>query len=617
MKFLNAAFCFFVMFTCVHAGEYKSPYKLVPAKDGSVIYVLNRDANEVAVFDTAKNEIVKTYPVSTQPNSIALSQDGKYLAVASGAYAGKLEALNLETGKMDYSFNVGHTPCGLSVSADGKTAVVCNRFSNNVMIFDTTDAKKAPRTVAVVREPRASVITPDGKTAFVTNFLPNDASDSYDVAALVSAIDLASGEVKSIRLPNGSASIHDICVSPDGNYVYLTGILARYQMPTTQLERGWMNTNAVSILDAKKKEWINTVLLDDVDRGASNPWGIAISGDGKQLYVAISGAHELCVIDTEAMLEKLLKFPKTLEEAKAAGTYDDRGAASSTIAADVPNDLAFLVGMKKRIRLTGNGPRSVTSIGNKVYLGMYFSDSISIVDLSKRYPKAESVFIGTTKELSDVRKGEMYWNDATVCFQLWQSCASCHPDARMDAFNWDLLNDGIGTPKNAKSLLQSHLTPRAMWTGIRPNSAYAIRTGFRHILFSVPDEQICDEIDAWLHTLEPEKSPYLKDGKLSESAKRGEVLFKKLRCDVCHPAPLYTDLKVHNVKTGTVIDQGVTDFDTPSLIETWRTAPYLHDGRYVKMRDVYAEGKHGDVLVDMDALSEQEINDLSEYVLSL
>ena len=28
------------------------------------------------------------------------------------------------------------------------------------------------------------------------------------------------------------------------------------------------------------------------------------------------------------------------------------------------------------------------------------------------------------------------------------SCATCHPDGRSDGLNWDLLNDGIGNPKN-------------------------------------------------------------------------------------------------------------------------------------------------------------------------
>jgi cytochrome c peroxidase len=55
-------------------------------------------------------------------------------------------------------------------------------------------------------------------------------------------------------------------------------------------------------------------------------------------------------------------------------------------------------------------------------------------------------------------------------------------------------------------------------------------------------------------------------------------------------------------------------FDTPTLIEVWRTAPYLHDGRHESMKDLLLkEKRHGSV----EGLSPQEIDDLAEFVLSL
>jgi len=612
-----ATFSLVVLISGANAQTYKSPYQLAATKDGSKVYVLNHDASEVAVLNTADDTIAQTFSVGFSPNSMVLSSDEKLLYLATGAEKGVLQVLNLASGKIEKEVPGDHFPCGLSLTPDGKTLVVCNRFKDSVSFYELPEFKKI-RTVSAIREPRGSAITPDGKTAFVINFLPNDPADSFDVACEVTAIDVATGAVENIRLPNGSSSVHGICISPDGKYVFLTEILARYQMPTTQIERGWMNTNGFSILDAQAKTFVNTVLIDDVDLGASNPWGIAISGDGKQLYIAISGTHELCVVDVDGMMNKLLSLPKTQEEARAAGAYDNRGTASSATVADVPNDLAFLVGLKKRIKLGGNGPRGITVANGNVYLGMYFSDEVKKVDFSAALPKVTTIPLGPAQELTDIRKGEMYWNDATLCFQMWQSCASCHPDARVDALNWDLLNDGLGNPKNAKSLLQAHLAPPAMWEGVRKSSSFAIRTGFRHILFAVPNEKICDEIDAFLQSMEPLPSPYLVNGELSESAKRGKELFesKRINCIECHPGPIFTDMKMHDVGTKASFDRR-SDFDTPGLVEVWRTAPYLHDGRYVKMRDVFAIGMHGDVSGDVDTLTDQELDDLTEYVLSL
>jgi hypothetical protein len=74
------------------------------------------------------------------------------------------------------------------------------------------------------------------------------------------------------------------------------------------------------------------------------------------------------------------------------------------------------------------------------------------------------------------RKGEFYFHDAGICYQGWQSCASCHPgDARANGLNWDLLNDGIGNPKNTKSLLLTYQTPPAMWLGVRETAETADR----------------------------------------------------------------------------------------------------------------------------------------------
>ena len=602
-----------------YKSPYKSPYQLLASNDGSKVFVLNHESDEIMVIKTSDGTLDETYPVGTSPNSMVLSPDQKTLYIGCGGYEGKIEKLNLETGKVEGSVPGGHTPCGMSIAPDGKTLYVCNRFTNSVAEYTLPEMKKTDRVFNAIREPLASVVSLDGKTVFAINFIPNDPADSFDVASEVTAVDTATGTVENIRLPNGSSSLHGICISPDGKYVYLTEILARYQMPTTQLERGWMNTNGISIIDVEKKEYVNTVLIDDVDLGSSNPWGVATSADGKQIYVSVAGTHELCIIDSEAMMKKLMSLPKTAEEAKQTGSVDNRGSQSSSLVSEVPNDLAFLVGMKKRIRLSGKAPRGICVAGNDVYLGMYFSDTVEKVDISAPGgPKSATIPLGPTQELTPERKGELAWHDATLCFQFWQSCASCHPDARVDALNWDLLNDGLGNPKNAKSLLQSHFTPPAMWEGVRKTSAVAIRTGFKHILFSVPNEKICDEIDTYLQSMEPLQSPHLENGQLSESAKRGKELFesKRLNCVECHPAPFYTDMKLHDVGTKASFDRK-SNFDTPGLIEVWRTAPYLHDGRYVKMRDVFAEGKHGDVNGDVEGLSDKELDDLTEYIMSL
>jgi mono/diheme cytochrome c family protein len=364
-------------------------------------------------------------------------------------------------------------------------------------------------------------------------------------------------------------------------------------------------------------EVLNTVLLDNVDSGAANPWGVAWSADSKTVCVALAGTHELSVTDFPGLLAKLAKLPAELDPNK---TYDYN--AASRVQADVPNDLSFLVGVRRRIRLpeSDRGPRAVVILGSRAYLANYFSDTLSAVDFSSQYPKFESIPLGPKQAMTPVRKGEFYFNDASICFQGWQSCASCHPgEARVDALNWDLLNDGIGNPKNNKSLLLTHKTPPAMSMGVREDGKAAVRAGIRHILFTVQPEEVPQSLDEYLMALKPVPSPRLSKGRLSDQAKRGEKLFKdaKVGCASCHPAGLFTDLQHYDVGTRGKFDKPADRFDTPTLIEGWRTAPYLHDGSAATMRDVLTTKNPNDEHGKTSHLNQHQIADLAEYLLSL
>ena len=122
-------------------------------------------------------------------------------------------------------------------------------------------------------------------------------------------------------------------------------------------------------------------------------------------------------------------------------------------------------------------------------------------------------------------------------------------------------------------------------------------------------------IDEYAKTVTAVPSPYLVNGTLSESAKRGEALFQQAGCATCHPAPLYTDLQAYSVGTGKDREADMK-FDTPTLVEVWRTAPYLHDGRAATMLDMLKSEASGAQHCP-SGLTEEQLADLAAYVLSL
>jgi YVTN family beta-propeller protein len=601
--------------------KYLSPIAMVADKAGQTIYIAQATAGSVAVLDEASRKVTATIDIGTPVSGVAISTDQTKLYVTAGGAEGKLCVIDIKSRKVTARIPVGHTPMSPVVSPDGTKVYLANRFGRqadgaSIGTISVVDlgAGKEIKTRRVPREPIALDISKDGKTLFVANHLPAGAADQKDAAAEVTIMDMTGkNDNISLRLPNRSVALRGLKISPDGRLAVITLTLARLSEPMTSLDRPWMSTSAIGLIDVKKKALINTILLDDVDHGAANPWAIAWSSDSKTLCVSHAGTHDISVINMPGVEAKL---------GKAVAENKDR---------QVQKDLSFLVGLRRRLKLGGNGPRSMLIIGDKAYVGEYFTDSLSIMPISanaiprtnskgksKDTPRDDSIALGPKTAMTKARRGEILFNDASkMSFQMWRSCSTCHPDGRADGLNWDLMNDGMGNPKSTKSLLLAHKTPPAMITRVRASAEVAVRTKIRYVLFSVQPEKNALAIYEYLKSLKPVPSPLLVGGKLSPGALRGKKLFKTAKCASCHSGKLFTDLKKHDVGTGKE-SEAKKKFDTPTLIEVWRTAPYLYDGRAVTMLDVLSpkynpKDQHGKT----SNLTKQELADLARYVLSL
>ncbi len=594
-----------------------APIAIAAIGEGRLLVLgsLNRRA---LILDVASGTVARSIALPAEPGGVVVRGTTAYVSLA--APLGRVLALDLDSGAVRTLCEAGHMPGALALTPDGRTLCVANRFEHRIRLVDLESGRQ--RLVEVGREPVALAVSPDGARLYVANLLPEVRpfldEEHPEIAAEVSVIDLREGGVTaSIELPNGSQSLRGIAVSPDGRHVAVTHLLSRYMVPTWSIENGAMNRNAVSLIDTAASAWRGTVVLDDPERGAANPWAVAFSGEGRRLLVTHAGTHELSVIDFPALLARLAAGPPATGQPEA---WD-------------PN---LLAGIQTRVALPLQGPRALVERDGVVHLAGFFSDSLARVDLRRREPEVTAMVLGATPEFSAARLGEFYFNDATRCFQQWQSCASCHPDARSDALYWDLLNDGVGNTKNTKSLLLSAVTPPMMWRGSRGDVGVAVRAGIKHIQFTEPIAGQAEAIEAYLRSLRPVPSPALDAsrakplatndaacaqchvpgepvGVLTASARRGKALFLgRAACAECHPPPLYTNLKSYDVGLGT----GVA-YDVPSLIEVWRTAPYLHGGDALTLRETIVEfntqQKHGRT----QDITPQELDDLVEFLRSL
>lgn len=552
------------------------------ADDGRIVFT-NKGSRDVTVYDGA-GKLLERVEFELPPTGVAI--DGDWAYVSSSAGEGRLSKLSLKDYSVAYTTTTAMGACAPVVSADGETVYVCNRYKGTLSAVSAADGT-VKASIAMLREPCAAVLSPDGRYLYVANFLPAQRADVDYVAAAVSVVECDKfRKVNDIVLSNGSNALRGIACSPDGKYVFVSHNLGRYQIPTSQLQQGWMNTNAVSVIDASTQSLVGSVVMDEPDRGAGGIWDVAC--DGRYLVTSQSGTHDVSVVDYAAMVRKLESYAKPQE---------------------LDYDMYFIQDVRRRRALSGNGPRAICLKDNKVYVPTYFSDTLNVVDLEQ--DRISVVAYNPDRMESAVDIGERAFNDAALCYQNWQSCNGCHPnEGRVDGMNWDLMNDGIGNPKNCKSMLLSHRTPKCMISGIRDSAGLAVRAGYKFIQFCDVPEDIALCVDEYLMALEPLPSPYLVDGKLSAKAEEGKKLYEKFGCANCHSGPYYTDMKMHRIGEDIEFEQG---WDTPTLVEVWRTAPYLFDGRAATMVDVFYEHKHG---ID-GKISRKEAEALAEYVNSL
>lgn len=611
-------------------GVYRSPVEVAYSPDGKLLAVSDHTGGSVAFIDTGRNTVLRRTSLSS-PWGVAWIGQRAYVAEYR---TGNLAEVDAPTGRVLRRFPVGAYPRSVVAMPASGRLLVANAGTRDVSVIGLSKGGELAR-LPCSGEPSALAVTPDQRLALVGYLIPTGDATRENNGAHVAVFDLGSGKrIAEIALPSGSAGLRDMAVSADGRWAMVPHALGRYNLPTTQLDRGWVNTNALSILDLKNRKHYASVLLDHTQEGAADPWGIVWSPDGTRAWITLAGAQQLACLDVKGMMRLIAgglpdDSPLNKQSAEWAATMKNvwqEIKADPSKRSELVNDLAalYIADLIERVPVAGNGPRGIalSPDGKTLAIAQYFTGDVALVDRAGKPRKVVS--LGASPQPDQVREGERMFHDGTLCFQHWLSCATCHPDGRADGLNWDLLNDGMGNPKNTRSLLLAHRRGPMMSHGVRSSLTVATQAGFRFILFREPTKGEAATTEAFIRSMQPLPSPRRlrkpdgSFGGLSPKALAGKAIFEssKTRCASCHSGPLFTDKKLHDTGTRGPYDSG-TKFITPTLVEVWRTAPYLHDGRAVTMQEVLTKfnraNKHGVT----SHLTPKQVDELAEYVLSL
>jgi len=589
----------------VAAPSFRSPQNVAFSPDGSLLAAADRTWGGVVIIDPQSRVVLREVPLTGDTSHVIWNGNDKVLV--SEETAGTVAEVNALSGTILRRMKVARRATGLALSSDGSLLLVCDRGFNKVAFVDLVTGG-VTKTVEVLREPGYLALTSDSRFAVVGNKLPRSEDARLpEHGAEVSLIEVATGIVRNVRLPGGSSMVRQIAISPDNRWAYVIHQAGRANTMVTQLDRGWVMTNATSIIDIEAAQLYSTFLFDRDGSGAANPWGVAVSPDGSTLWATIAGISELAVVDLTALHALLAE-----DDATRVGLHGD---LQTMFGKD-------LLTRRSLSSVEGTRGLAVNPQGTTLAVAAYFEGKVLLVDLASE--KVAAVVLGPNPAEDQVRLGERYYNSGKNCYQQWLTCATCHEGGRIDGLNWDLLNDGQGNPKNTRSHILSALTPPTNITGCREDAMVSARAGYANIEFQPAPEDRVAATYAFIQSLAPEPSPYLgPDGRLTPDAVEGKKIFESAEtgCLRCHKPPLFTDLKRHDVGTRLVPpdisrwDEG--GYDTPTLVEVWRTAPYMHLGKATTILDVLTTENKDDQHGNTSQLSPDQLNQLAAYVMQI
>jgi YVTN family beta-propeller protein len=593
--------CAFLLgtFSKVDAGTANSLLDISP--DGKLLLATNPDNGTVTVIDALQRQALREIKVGEKPESVSLVRGGPGAVVT--LYEGNAVVfVDTSTGQVQKRLTVAPEPYGIVTDKEGKHAWVTHEYPGLISEIDLQE-QKVIREIKVGSFLRGLALSPDESTLYVTEFY----------TGVLHAIDLKSGKVVDSWKGHSTDNLsRSLLIHPRRPKAYLPHI------------RSMVHVNhgagsifpQLSICDLKPGQGKRRVSFGmDTFNGltvVTNPWEAAMAPDGKKLYVIYAATNDMNVCNV---------IDDDYREIEPAGV--------------------FRLGSNPRaIRLSPDGGTAY------IYNAMDFS-----VTVHKTPNMALQATIKTCAppKTPEWVRGKVLFNNANppLTSRRWIACSSCHPDGHHDARTWQQ-PEGLRKTTALFGMAHTHplhysadrdeaqdfeftfRSPLMQGAGLIAGSLPS-KVGFKKVELEEKTSGRSKDLDAlavYCNSFEFLLSPHiLAPGKLRPEAERGKQIFfrKDVGCAQCHSGPYYTDstltkpFALHNVGTGNddPSEKMGPEYDTPTLLGIYRTAPFLHHGKAKTLDEVFSAYNKDDKHGKTSHLKKEERDDLVAFLLSL
>jgi YVTN family beta-propeller protein len=561
-------------------------------------------------LDAASYAVIKNIPVGRVPRGFSLSPDGARLFVTN-SWDDTVSVIDTRALEVTATWAVGAEPSSVLEDRRGKRLFVANRISNDVAVLDAQTGGEQKRLLAG-RGSSYLTLSPDGSRIYATHVYPNvtprrtGLENRTAPESEITVIDAARAVVVD-RMPlHAIAGVFHVALSGDGRL----GVVAEYHpknlVPLAHLEHGGAFAYTLTVFGADVGRAVE-VPLDELERYASQPFGVAIAPDKSRIYVTCGGSEVVTVVDVRRMLRYIHAHPGlSVQDLSASGNY-----------------------VVARIAV-GKNPRGLTLTrdGHKLFVANRLDDTISVID-TRSNVVASTIRLKGPLAISVRRKGEQTFYTSRQSFQGQIGCANCHIDSTFDGITWDLEPDGFGRDIVDNKLLEGVKgTQPYKWNGGNPNlpTECGPRTEKYFWRSENYDDLTLTDLIVYLRNMPTRPNRWKIPGReMTPAQERGAALFirevdkfgkpipESNRCSYCHSGLKGTNQKMFDVGTQKPTDNSGL-LKSPPLTEIALTAPYLHDGSARTLEEIWTvfnpDDKHGRT----NDLSKDQLNDLIEYL---
>jgi YVTN family beta-propeller protein len=322
VRVLNAAN--FAVIKKIAVGRVPRGFSLSP--DGARLFVANSWDDTLSVIDTKKLEVIATWPVGAEPSSVVEDNAGKSLFVAN-RISNDVAVLNAQTGVEEKRLLAGRGASYLTLSPDGGRIYATHIYPNPPRVSSDADNRRAPESeITVIDAARAVVIdrmplhaiagvfhlafSADGRLGVVAEYHPKNliplahlehgGAFAYTLTLFGADVGTASVEIPLDELERYAARPFAVAIAPDKSRIYVScaGSETVIVIDLPRLLR-FIHTHPHPASGSFEQDLSasGNYVIARIDVG-HDPRGLALSRDGRRLFVANRLDDSISVIDT-------------------------------------------------------------------------------------------------------------------------------------------------------------------------------------------------------------------------------------------------------------------------------------------------------------------------------